>query len=108
MSKISCWRSVNNPVRSLVPGEYTPMRSTLMLISSGIAASARCNTCVERSDTLDREWLDEITELLEDGTVAPTLDTVFPLAEAQQAHELSENGDLCGKIILTTSDTEEN
>lgn len=63
---------------------------------------------VERSDTFDREWLDEITELLEDGTVAPTLDTVFPLAEAQQAHELSEGGHLCGKIILTTSEGDGN
>ncbi|MFH5843403.1 NADP-dependent oxidoreductase [Haladaptatus sp. CMAA 1909] len=63
---------------------------------------------VVQADTLDREWLDEITEVLDDGTVAPTLDTVFPLAEAQQAHELSEEGHVRGKIVLKTSEGDEN
>ncbi len=50
-----------------------------------------------QADTAELEWLKDISELLEDGIVVSTLDTVFPLAEAQQAHELSEEGHAHGK-----------
>ncbi|WP_231187201.1 NADP-dependent oxidoreductase [Haladaptatus sp. DYF46] len=61
-----------------------------------------------QADTFDRNWLEDISEFLDDGTVAPTLDTVFPLAEARHAHELSEEGHVRGKIVLKTSDGDEN
>lgn len=63
---------------------------------------------VIQSDTGDPEWLNEISELLEAGTVVPTVDTVFPLVEARVAHELSEGGHARGKIILKPSGGIEN
>ena len=50
----------------------------------------------------NRDWFKEITELIENGAVTPTIDTVFPLAEAQRAHELSEEGHVRGKVVLKT------
>ena len=50
----------------------------------------------------NRDWFKDITELIENGAVTPTIDTVFPLAEAQRAHELSEEGHVRGKVVLKT------
>ncbi len=77
---------------------------TLRLTPEQEEAAYERGVRVVQSDTLDRGWLEDITELLDDATVAPTLDTVFPLAEARQAHELSEGGHVRGKIILTMRD----
>lgn len=55
---------------------------------------------VIQADSGDPAWLEDITELIDDGTVTPTLDTVFPLADARAAQELSEEGHARGKIIL--------
>lgn len=52
------------------------------------------------------EWFEDITELLADGTVSVTLDTVLPLSEATEAHRLSEAKHARGKIILTPGDDE--
>jgi NADPH:quinone reductase-like Zn-dependent oxidoreductase len=52
------------------------------------------------------EWFEDITELLADGTVSVTLDTVLPLSEAREAHRLSEAKHARGKIILTPGDDE--
>ncbi len=44
--------------------------------------------------------LDEITSLIESGKVKPFVETVLPLSEVRQAHELSESGRTRGKIVL--------
>jgi NADPH:quinone reductase-like Zn-dependent oxidoreductase len=46
------------------------------------------------------ETLAEIAKLVEAGEVTPHLETVLPLAEIQQAHELMEHGSKRGKIVL--------
>lgn len=46
------------------------------------------------------EDLNEIKKLIEDGKVTVNLDSVFPLAEAQQAHTRSESKRAVGKIVL--------
>ncbi|HCF27656.1 MAG TPA: NADPH:quinone reductase [Cyanobacteria bacterium UBA11049] len=44
--------------------------------------------------------LDEITTLINSGKVKPFVETVLPLSEVRQAHELSESGRTRGKIVL--------
>jgi NADPH:quinone reductase-like Zn-dependent oxidoreductase len=51
-----------------------------------------------------REWFEDITDLLADGTVTPTIDTVIPLANAREAHKLSENGHVRGKVVLNVGE----
>jgi NADPH:quinone reductase-like Zn-dependent oxidoreductase len=48
----------------------------------------------------DGELLAEICKMLDRGEVAPTVEVVLPLAEAQRAHELIESGHTRGKIVL--------
>lgn len=51
-----------------------------------------------------REWFEDITGLLADGTVTSTIDTVLPLADAREAHKLSEDGHIRGKVILNVGE----
>lgn len=44
--------------------------------------------------------LNEIRKLIDEGKVTVNLDSVFPLAEAQQAHARSESKRAVGKIVL--------
>ena len=44
--------------------------------------------------------LQEITALVDSGNLRCVVDTVLPLAEARQAHEISQSGHARGKIIL--------
>jgi NADPH:quinone reductase-like Zn-dependent oxidoreductase len=44
--------------------------------------------------------LAEITKLVDAGRIKTVLETVLPLAEARQAHELGEKGHVRGKIVL--------
>ena len=45
-------------------------------------------------------WLTEIAGLIDAGKVKPIVETVLPLSEARQAHELSQSGHTRGKIVL--------
>jgi len=45
--------------------------------------------------------LGTITALVESGRLRATVDTVLPLADAAEAHRLSESGTVAGKIVLT-------
>ncbi|PWT85016.1 MAG: NAD(P)H-quinone oxidoreductase [Blastocatellia bacterium] len=44
---------------------------------------------------------ERVWPLLEQGLVAPVIDTTFPLREASAAHRLMESGTHIGKIVLT-------
>jgi NADPH:quinone reductase-like Zn-dependent oxidoreductase len=44
--------------------------------------------------------LGQIAKLVDAGHVKPTVETVLPLKEARQAHELSQKGHTRGKIVL--------
>lgn len=48
----------------------------------------------------DAGQLKQIAELIDDGHVAPVVETVLPLAEARRAHEISQSGQAHGKIVL--------
>lgn len=45
--------------------------------------------------------LAEFGRLLEAGTVHVAIDSTFPLADAQKAHERAAHGHIQGKIVLT-------
>ncbi len=45
--------------------------------------------------------LTEIARLLDDGTIRVAIDSEFPLADAQKAHERASGGHIQGKIVLT-------
>ncbi len=47
--------------------------------------------------------LAEIAKLVDGGKLSAIVDTVLPLAEAKQAHQLSERGHTRGKIVLKVS-----
>lgn len=45
----------------------------------------------------------DVLPLVEFGAIRAVVDTVFPLAEANRAHELLESGRTVGKVVLETS-----
>lgn len=47
--------------------------------------------------------LEEVGRLLDDGRIRVAIDSVFPLADARQAHERAAKGNLQGKIVLTVA-----
>ncbi|MEP0834615.1 NADP-dependent oxidoreductase [Microcoleus sp. AS-A8] len=48
--------------------------------------------------------LSEITQLIDAGKVKPFVETVLPLSQARQAHEMSQSGRTRGKIVLQVVD----
>jgi NADPH:quinone reductase-like Zn-dependent oxidoreductase len=44
--------------------------------------------------------LSEVWPLIEAGKIKPVIDRVFPLADAQAAHERMKTGENIGKILL--------
>lgn len=49
----------------------------------------------------DGGQLAKISELIDFGYVRPVVETVLPLSQAKRAHEISEAGDVRGKIVLS-------
>lgn len=47
--------------------------------------------------------LSEVAKLLDNGTICVAIDSAFPLADAQKAHERAAHGNIQGKIVLTVS-----
>jgi len=47
--------------------------------------------------------LSVIAKLLDNGTVRVAIDSTFPLADAQKAHEKAAQGNIQGKIVLTVA-----
>jgi NADPH:quinone reductase-like Zn-dependent oxidoreductase len=46
----------------------------------------------------------QLCKLIEQGKLKPTIDKVFPLAEAAAAHEKAEEGHVRGKLVLQVAD----
>ena len=47
-----------------------------------------------------REWLDEIAQLIDEGTVRVFINKVFPLEQVAEAHRESESWHVRGKLVL--------
>jgi len=56
-----------------------------------------CGTVVVESWTRD---LDTLSELVESGKLRPIIDSVFPLAQSQQAYDRSRTGRCRGKVVI--------
>ncbi|KIF82305.1 NAD(P)H-quinone oxidoreductase [Noviherbaspirillum autotrophicum] len=56
---------------------------------------------VEFKAAIARRLHEHVWPLLESGKIKPVLHSVFPLADAAQAHALMESGTHIGKIVLT-------
>jgi len=52
----------------------------------------------------DGEQLRAITRLIDEGKIKPIIHSVLPLAEARQAHAISQGGHARGKIVLHVAD----
>ena len=63
------------------------------------ATSLRGRPVAEKAE-ICRRVVERIWPLLADGTIAPTPQTVFPLAAAADAHAHLESGDNLGKVVL--------
>ncbi|MCH8859251.1 MAG: zinc-binding dehydrogenase, partial [Proteobacteria bacterium] len=44
--------------------------------------------------------LEHVWPLIEEGAIRPVVDTVLPLAQAQEAHEIMRTSRHIGKILL--------
>jgi NADPH2:quinone reductase len=46
----------------------------------------------------------QVSKLIQEGKLKPTIAQVFPLSEAAAAHELLESGHVRGKVVLEVAD----
>lgn len=58
----------------------------------------------EQKAVMVKELLEHIYPHLESGAIKPLVDSIYPLAEVEEAHKHMESGDHMGKIILRCSD----
>lgn len=72
--------------------------------SAGQTAQAHGARGAFFSAASNAEQLAEIGRLLDDGQVKTHVETILPLSEADQAHELSQSGHTRGKIVLKVAD----
>ena len=73
----------------------TVMRKRLTITGSTLRARA-----VEDKAAIARAVRSAVWPLIEAGAIAPVIDSVFPLAEAAEAHRRMEAGGHIGKIVL--------
>ena len=71
------------------------MRKRLTVTGSTLRPRTPTEKGVIARDLLEHAW-----PLLEDGTVAPVIHQVFPLAEAAAAHRMMEESTHIGKLVL--------
>ena len=72
-------------------------RMLFMHVHPWIVKRIKLRHVVKRSDGIQ---LAEIAKLVEEGAIRPTIDRILPLAEAAEAHRLSETNRARGKIVL--------
>lgn len=75
--------------------------------SSTGAASARCGTVqqsIASSCTSCPTLPVQVAELIAQGKLRAKIEKVLPLEEAAAAHELSQGGHVCGKLVLQVAD----
>ena len=85
----------------LLSGAQTEMNLGLVLGKSLrlIGSRLRPRPLAEKI-SITRQFQSRFWPLLEDGTIEPVLDTVFPMAEAQEAHRYVRENRNTGKVIL--------
>lgn len=87
--------------RLLKPGGF--LVTTVAMIPEGAAATH--GVSASRIVTQpDGEELASIAELIDEGYIKPQVTSVFPLAEAKKAQEMSESRHTKGKIVLRVAE----
>jgi NADPH:quinone reductase-like Zn-dependent oxidoreductase len=79
------------------------LRLVLRLLSVGIRRKAK-RSRVDYSFLFmraDGEQLDGITKLIEDGTIRPVVDRVFPFEQLNDAFAYIDTGRAKGKVVVT-------
>ena len=57
-------------------------------------------TAISQFTQVTTEMLTQLARLVEEGVVTPQVDTVFPLADVQEAFDSRESGQAKGKVVL--------
>ncbi|MFQ5959665.1 MAG: NAD(P)H-quinone oxidoreductase, partial [Alphaproteobacteria bacterium] len=73
----------------------------LMLKRITVTGSTLRPRSIEEKGAIAAELRAEVWPLLDAGTIAPVIDSTYPLAEAAEAHRRMESGAHIGKIVLT-------
>jgi NADPH:quinone reductase-like Zn-dependent oxidoreductase len=97
----SSYRQSRRVLRS--PGMYittVPSANSLLWQVATSLTRRRCRHVLVRPRGDDIQL---IAKLLEEGDLRPVVQDVFPLAAADQAHRLSQEGHMRGKLVLSTS-----
>jgi NADPH:quinone reductase-like Zn-dependent oxidoreductase len=86
----------------LLSGGQTDMNLGLILGKSLrlIGSRLRPRTLAEKID-ITHQFQSRFWSLFEEGKIQPIVDTVFPIAEAQQAHQYVRENRNTGKVILS-------
>lgn len=88
-----------SPCGYVAPAYYDDMRSMYARRTRLIGTNLRSRTPAQK-----KQLLTEMTEILwpkvESGEVRPTIYKVFPMAQAEQAHEEMQSGRSAGKMVL--------
>jgi NADPH2:quinone reductase len=74
--------------------------SVMMRKRAWITGSTLRPRSPQEKGAIARELLEQVWPLLENGTVAPVIHQVFPLADAAAAHRLMEESSHIGKLVL--------
>lgn len=74
-----------------------PVRGVLAMLASSVHGGARIRQMISvpKSDTLS-----ELTALVEDGSVRPVIEAIYPLAEIAAAHTRAEEHGTVGKVVI--------
>ena len=74
--------------------------TTVMTRRLTITGSTMRPRTAAQKGAIAQSLLSKVWPKLEDGSVAPLIHAVFPLAEAAEAHRLMETSEHIGKIML--------
>jgi NADPH:quinone reductase-like Zn-dependent oxidoreductase len=72
------------------------MRKRAAVLSTSLRARPTQEKAAICASVVEHVW-----PLVADGTVRPVIHTTLPLAEAARAHQMMEDSDHVGKIVLT-------
>lgn len=84
-----------------------PLRTAVMLMSAPVRLRAWRRNCRYRFHIMHASGaqLSEISRLVDDGTIRPVIDRIFPFEEADQAMAYAEAGHATGKVVVQSPES---
>lgn len=95
LGQIFCYGFTNGPLT----GDLTEVLNSDMMSSKGIRGFALF-TVMESRPQLMAESIAKVTQFLLEDKITPQIYDRIPLSEAARAHQIMEEGKVCGKLIL--------